>query len=229
MDSWAASPFRGWEPIQVRSKLAPARWKLCRVPGNCVGCKKKRTNRHCVANSCKPCCLARGGCNVHKVPSRRGGGGGGGVGGSAAAAAARAAAGPQTRNKKRCRTCGCSLCQGNGRKPCNSSAAVQQAWTAALGGAAPSHLRMSKVAVCLNCKAACWVRTSVAVPAVVRVVGEPTADHGGADGGGEKGGGDDDDDDDEDDDAASDHTYASHEDASGESEDDDEDDDDEAL
>ena len=70
---------------------------------------------------------------------------------------------------------------------------------------------------------------SVAVPAVVRVVGEPTADHGGADGGGEKGGGDDDDDDDEDDDAASDHTYASHEDASGESEDDDEDDDDEAL
>ena len=95
---------------------------------------------------------------------------------------------------------------------------------------APSNLRMSKVAVCLNCKAACWVRTSVAVPAVVRVVGERTLDRGGADGGGETGG-DDDDDDDEDDDAASDHTYASHEDASGESDedDDDEDDDDEAL
>jgi hypothetical protein len=52
---------------------------------------------------------------------------------------------------------------------------------------------------------------SVAVPAVVRVVGERIADHCGADGGGETGGGGDDDDDDEDDDAASDHTYASHE------------------
>ena len=124
---------------------------------------------------------------------------------------------------------GAACAKGMGASRRNSPAAVQQAWTATLGGAAPSHLRMSKVAVCLNCNAACWVRTFVAVPAVVRVVGEPTADHGGADGGGEKGGGDDDDDDDEDDDAASDHTYASHEGASGESEDDDEDDDDEAL
>ena len=104
MQGWSDSPFQGWEPVKVRHTAAVAlmRWKLRRVPGQCVKCRSKRRNRNCAMESCNTCCVALGGCASHKVPA-------------AATGVAGAAAVPKSRNLRRCHACGCHKCPGKSR------------------------------------------------------------------------------------------------------------------
>ena len=174
MHAWDHSPFQGWEPVKVCATTTDAvpRWKLRREPGPCVRCNTKRSNRHCTAHACKPCCLMLGGCVTHRravatSPLGSGGSGGSGSGGGGGAALAR-------RNLPRCHSCGCHNCKGT-RRACNAAASVMQDWKDAHLGAIPKNLRSSKVKVCVRCKAVCWMVPLLAVVPVEPAVHDDAA------------------------------------------------------